>query len=333
MTYNFSDDINSFLKNIEEEIIKEYDSAPETKVVVKLLPISHNTFSEFEKIKGENGETKVTVNPQNRENVSTYVVVHETTPNQDKDIPRKPAADDRNLEHYELLLKRGRNDYEYGDTIGYHALISCDKETNENQIILYLPAITSPDQVGNVNMTPFVYGIERLVHEGQNFHLAIANQAMLSAFYLSELGYNKNQILSHVFPHKFYAKNRKDCPARMLYATKLIEETKSGKQLTDEEKAIIEEYVPWQVFMNLIKTFALRKQYPKDLKDKFIFDLEDYEAYQADPISYNYQEQKSKKNIVIKKDGIIDFSPVKTEPVDYNTEEYMKIDIKRGLKH
>lgn len=332
MTYNFSEDINLFLKKIEEEIIKEYDSAPETKVVVKLLPLSHNATSEFEKVENENGEVEVTVNPQNRENVSTYVIIHETTPGPKEGIPKKPAADDRNIEHYETLLNRGTEDSIYGSTIGYHALISCDKDTNESQITIYMPAIASPDQAGNINATPIVYGIERLVNDGQNFHLAIATQAMLSAFYLSELGYDESQIVSHVFPHNFYAKNRKECPARMLYATKLIEEAKNGKQLTDEDKAIIKEYVPWQVFMNLIKTFAIRKQFPKSLKEKFIFDFEDYSAYKNDPITYNYQEQKKNKKIEISKDGIIDFSPIKKEPVEYNTDEYMTIDTKKSHK-
>ena len=50
MEYKFSDKINEMLKNLEEQIMKEYDSSKEVGVRVNLMPKSNNTMSQYEHI-------------------------------------------------------------------------------------------------------------------------------------------------------------------------------------------------------------------------------------------------------------------------------------------
>ncbi len=164
------------------------------------------------------------------------------------------------------------------------------------EIEILMPATASPDQVSNSSVTPYIYGIERCVSENQNFHLAIANQAMLSAFVLREMGYDDKTIASvyHVLPHNALAKNKGACPARMIDASILVEKSKA-QPLNQEEMDIVQEYVPWSVFQALVMEFFERNEFPEELKRKFIYDMSDYDAYMADPEGYNYWERKLEK--------------------------------------
>ena len=50
MKYNFSEEINKMLKELESSIMDEFDSSPEIGVRVNLLPKAHNTMSQYEHI-------------------------------------------------------------------------------------------------------------------------------------------------------------------------------------------------------------------------------------------------------------------------------------------
>lgn len=296
MKYNFNDKTNQLLRDLEQEILLEYDNTPEISVRVNLLPISHNTASKYEKVYNEHGTKKTVINEHNSEHAKTVVAIHEASPGStDGSMPTKPDKNKRGIPHYERLLRYGSKNRPHGSTIGYHSIIAYPGLLNKPEIVIYLPATSSPDQVGNSNYAKYAYGIERLCGEEQNYHLVIANQAMLTAFVLREMGYDKDAAMRHVFPHNFFAKNHKECPARMLYASKLLEKTKEGLELTQEEQDIIKEYVPWQVFSNLVSTFFERDKYPQQLEEKFIMDMDDYQAYRAVPQSYNYSERKKTK--------------------------------------
>lgn len=296
MNYNFNTTTNQLLTDLEQEILTEYDNVPEISVRVNLLPMSHNTLSKYEKIFNEDGTRKTVTNEHNSEHAKTVVSIHESSPGMtDGSMPTKPDKYKRSISHYEKLLRYGSKNRPHGSTIGYHSMVAYHGLLNKPEIVIYLPATSSPDQVGNRDYAKYTYGIERLCGEEQNYHLAIANQAMLTAFVLREMGYDKESAMKHVFPHNFFAKNHKDCPARMLYASRLLEKTKAGIELTPEEQSIVKEYVPWQVFSNLIKTFLERDKYPQELENKFIMDMEDYKAYMSDPKSYNYSERKKSK--------------------------------------
>lgn len=50
MEYRFSEEINKMLRELEEAVLAEYDSSKEVGVRVNLMPKSHNTMSQYEKI-------------------------------------------------------------------------------------------------------------------------------------------------------------------------------------------------------------------------------------------------------------------------------------------
>lgn len=299
MNYNFNKETNQLLTDLEQEILREYDASPDISVRVNLLPVSHNATSQYEKVFNEDGSRKTIINEHNVEHSKTVIAIHEATPGRpDGSLPTKPDKYQRSISHYERLLRYGSKNSTHGSTIGYHAIIAYPGLLNRPEIVIYLPATSSPDQVTNRDYAKYTYGIERLCGEEQNYHLAIANQAMLTAFVLREIGYENDNIesaLRHVFPHNFFAKNNKECPARMLYASKLLEKTREELELTSEEQDIIREYVPWQVFSNLVGTFLERDKYPQQLEEKFIMDMDDYQAYIHNPQSYNYSERKKSK--------------------------------------
>ena len=296
MKYNYDDKTNKLLTDLEQEILAEYDDTPEISVRVNLLPMSHNTLSKYEKVFNEDGTRKTVTNEHNSEHAKTVVAIHESTPGMaDGSMPTKPDKYIRGIPHYEKLLRYGSKNRPHGSTIGYHSMVAYPGLLNRPEIVIYLPATSSPDQVGNRDYAKYTYGIERLCGKEQNYHLGIANQAMLTAFVLREMGYDKESAMRHVFPHNFFAKNHKDCPARMLYASRLLEKTKEGIELTSEEQDIVKEYVPWQVFSNLVGSFFERDKYPQQLEEKFIMDMDDYQAYMSSPESYNYSERKKSK--------------------------------------
>lgn len=301
MEYTFDKTKNKILKKLESKIMEEYDKAPETAVRLNLLPPSHNAFHpEYEKTIDENGTLRITNNPNNKNHTKSLVAIHETTPGKsDGSMPTKPPESEINQAYYEKILFNGSKDkvLPYGDSIGYHAMISSPGIQNKQEITLYLPAICSPYQVGNANFSEYAYGIERLCGDKQDYHLAVANQAMLTAFVLREMGYDKEAAMRHFMPHHFFAKpdkngNKKACPARMMYASELL---KKEEPLTPEELKIMEEYVPWEVFSNLVLNFFERNKYPEQLEEKFIWDMEDYHAYMENPETYNYAERKKLK--------------------------------------
>lgn len=297
MKYHFNEQINKMLKELEEQILKEYDNAPPIHVRVDLLPLNHNATSEYEKKVNEDGSVETVVNEGNREHDKTLVAIHEATPGKpDGSMPTKPDKD-IGLLYYRRILRNGDKEkvIPYGSTIGYHAMVTSKGLLDEPEIVIYMPATFSPNQVGNSAYQKYAYGIERLCGEDQNYHLAIANQAILTAFVLKQMGYDKQAAMRHVFPHNFFAKNHKECPARMLYASRLLEKTKDGTELTPEEKEILQEYVPWQVFHSLVEKFLEREKFPPELEQKFIYDKEDYIAYKENPEAYNYAERKRKK--------------------------------------
>ena len=245
-------------------------------------------------------ERTVTINENKKHKDPSYVVIHETSigknerfdiTGNDADIanlerPDKPNAYEKDWRRYDTMLNEST-------TIGYQARIDFPGMFGKNEIVINMPAVCSPGQVGNVNMNPYVYGIERCVGEEQNYHLSIANQAMLTAFVLREIGYKSSKdVQMHVFPHNFFAKNSKACPARMLYATYLINQAKKGKELNNQEIEDIREFVPWQVFSELVLEFFERNKFPQELEEKFIYDMSDYDAYVANPTGYNYSERK-----------------------------------------
>ena len=267
----------------------------------------------------------VVVNEQNTHMDPRFVVIHETTPGKTKkyedgimtenvERPTKPGRWVRSFDYYDKLIRnQGITDREsaiasadeieaefaqdrpFGRTIGYHARIDSPGLMGRDEIVLLMPATASPDQISNREMTPYVYGIERCVGEDQNYHLSIANQAMLTAFVLKEIGYDKEQAMKHIFPHNFFAKNNKACPARMLYASTLLR--KSQKEaLTDQDVEDIKEYVPWEVFTELVGEFIERDKYPQALEEKFIFDMDDYQAYTNNPQEYNYTQRRGLKH-------------------------------------
>jgi len=299
MKYNFDEKTNQMLRDLENQILEEYDNSPETHVRVNLLPLHHNATSKYEKIVDENGNKTTVINEHNEEHDKTLVAIHEATPGKsDGTMPTKPDESVVGINRYEKLLRNQDKNHGYGTTIGYHAMIAQPGLMNRSEIVLYMPATFSPDQVGNTNYAKYAYGIERLCGDKQNYHLAIANQAMLTAFVLKEMGYDKQAAMRHVFPHNFLAKNKKECPARMLYASRLLDKTKDGTELSEEELEVMKEYVPWQVFHSLVGRFLEREKFPQELEEKFIYDLSDYEAYIENPKSYNYAERRKDKSKV-----------------------------------
>lgn len=299
MKYNFNEKTNQMLKDLENQILEEYDNSPETHVRVNLLPLHHNATSKYEKIIDENGNKTTVINEHNEEHDKTLVAIHEATPGKtDGTMPTKPEESVVGLSRYEKLLQNRDKNQGYGTTIGYHAMIAQPGLMNRPEIVLYMPATFSPDQVGNTNYAKFAYGIERLCGDKQNYHLAIANQAMLTAFVLKQMGYDKQAAMRHVFPHNFLAKNKKECPARMLYASRLLDKTKDGTELTKAELEVMKEYVPWQVFHSLVGRFLEREKFPQELEEKFIYDINDYKAYMQNPEKYNYSERRKNKDKV-----------------------------------
>ena len=367
MEYKYSDQINEMLRKLEAQIMEEYDTSKEVGVRVNLMPKTHNTMSQYEKILDNNEviarmneklgelkvelagcqsrmesfrneeneeesikeekiaerlqvliqkleekiektkptEDKIIVNEHNSHADPRFVVIHETTPGMTKKYeegimteadevvrPTKPGRWVRSFDYYDKLIRnQGITDREsaiarcdeiesefaqdrpFGRTIGYHARIDAPGLFGRDEIVILLPATASPDQISNKVMTPYVYGIERCVGEEQDFHKGIATQAMLTAF---------------VF--------KQSCPNRMLYASILLQASKK-RELTEQEIADIKEYVPWEVFTNLVTTFFERDKYPEELRRKFIYDMKDYDAYMADPQGYNYEERRKNRNI------------------------------------
>lgn len=268
----------------------------------------------------------VVVNEQNTHMDPRFVVIHETTPGKTKkyedgimtenvERPTKPGRWIRSFDYYDKLIRnQGITDREsaiaradeieaefaqdrpFGRTIGYHARIDSPGLMGRDEIVLLMPATASPDQISNREMTPYVYGIERCGGEEQDYHKAVATQAMLAAFVCKEMGYDKELIEKRVFPHNFFAKFKNSCPNRMLYASILLQQGKK-RSLTAQEKEDIKEYVPWEVFSNLVVDFFERDRYPEELKRKFIYDMNDYEAYVKDPEHYNYEERRKERHI------------------------------------
>lgn len=306
--------MKKLLRDLRDEIMSEYDQSEPISVRVNLLPQSHNAMSEFEK--GNDGKVMINkngekmINKHNEHADPINIAIHETTPNNQTGVmkdgikskgikdPGKPQKNTRGAVRYDELLRYGFLEAEkrkrHGRTIGYHARIDYPGLLGRPEIVILEPAVCSPDQVTNAKFAKSVYGIERLCGEEQNYHLAVANQAMLTAFVLKEMGYDNEMAMKHIFPHNFYAKNRKACPARMLYASALVEKSKKIA-LTQEEIDSIKEYVPWEVFMGLVSTFLERDKYPQELREKFIYDMSDYDAYSKDPKNYNYSERKKQK--------------------------------------
>ena len=50
MEYKYSDQINEMLRKLEAQIMEEYDTSKEVGVRVNLMPKTHNTMSQYEKI-------------------------------------------------------------------------------------------------------------------------------------------------------------------------------------------------------------------------------------------------------------------------------------------
>lgn len=300
MKYNFDEKTNQMLKELEEQILEEYDNSSETHVRVNLLPLNHNAMSKVHKKLDDNGNMVTTIDEPNEEHDKTVVAIHEASGTGDGPYPTKPPEDevDVSIQHYEKLLRNEDKNQGYGTTIGYHAMIAQPGLMKRPEIVLYMPATCSPNQVGNPAYQKYAYGIERLCGDKQNYHLAIANQAMLTAFVLKEMGYDKQAAMRHVFPHNFFAKNKKECPARMLYASRLLDKTKDGTELTEQELEIMKEYVPWQVFHSLVGRFLEREKFPQELEEKFIYDMSDYIAYMENPQEYNYSERRESKGKV-----------------------------------
>lgn len=302
------------LRALREKIMSEYDESKSIGVRVNLLPKSHNSMSEYNR--NEDGSLKIDEdgNPEltlsNRHADPLNIVIHETSGGtlttmengietevtDESKIPTKSKAYMYDYSRYDPLARIGTGPQRpiYGSTIAYHARIDCPGLLGKNEIVLLAPAVASPSQIFNADLTPYVYGIERCVGAEQDYHIAIANQAMLTAFVLKEMGYDNKTAMSHIFLHNFYAKNRKACPARMLYASLLVEKSKT-QELTQEEMEAIKEYVPWEVFMGLVKSFLERDKYPRALEEKFIYDMSDYDAYMENPEEYNYSERKKLK--------------------------------------
>lgn len=312
----FSKEINEMLKTLTNEIMEEYDNSKEISVRVNLLPQSHNAMSEFEKdndketIQKHNGKIQA-INEHNKHADPINIAIHETslgkkaemedgleTNADDIERPTKPDAWTRSFERYDKLVRdgAGANPRRYGSTIAYHARVDYPGLMGRPEIVIIEPAVCSPDQITNKELAAYTYGIERCVGEEQNYHLAIANQAMLTAFVLREMGYDKDTAMRHIFPHNFFAKNNKACPARMLYASTLLRKSQKEK-LTEQEIEDIKEYVPWEVYMKLVKTFLERDKYPQQLEEKFIYDMSDYEAYMKSPKEYNYRQRKPLEKI------------------------------------
>lgn len=317
----FSKEINDMLDELKHEIMEEYDNSKEISVRVNLLPRSHNAMSEYEKdndketIKNSNGKIK-NINEHSKHADPINIAIHETSPGKtpymqdglETDLdeierPTKPIAWTRGFDRYDKLVRDGSGEEprRYGSTIGYHARVDYPGLMGRPEIVIIEPAVCSPSQITNKDLTKYTYGIERCTGEEQDFHLAIANQAMLTAFVLREMGYDKDTAMRHFFPHNFFAKNKKACPARMLYASALLRKSQEEK-LTEQEIADIKEYVPWEVYMELVRTFLERDKYPQELEEKFIYDMSDYDAYMKDPKRYNYRQRKPLDKIK-KRDG------------------------------
>ena len=298
MKYNYDEKTNKMLEELQASILEEYDNSPAISVRLNLLPMNHNAYDKYVRIKNEDGTFRTEIREHKVQNPVKTIAIHEATPGKaDGSMPTKPPRYVTDVNHYERLVKSGtpKNPRPYGDSTAYHAMVAYPGLFGNPEIVLYLPATSSPEQLANKPLTKYAYGIERLCGEEQNYHLAIANQAMLAAFVLREIGYDKQAGAKHVFPHQFFARNNKACPARMLYATDLLEKTKTGKHLTQQEEDALKEYVPWDVFVNLVETFYERDKYPLELEQKFIMDHSDYEAYKKDPEHYNYAERRKFK--------------------------------------
>ena len=270
----------------------------------------------------------VLTNEQNRHVDPRFVAIHETTPGMTKKYeqgimteadevvrPTKPGRWVRSFDYYDKLIRnQGITDREsaiarcdeieaefaqdrpFGRTIGYHARIDAPGLFGRDEIVILLPATASPDQISNKVMTPYVYSIERCVGEEQDFHKGIATQAMLTAFVFKQLGYDEETIKKRVFPHNFFAKFKQSCPNRMLYASILLQASKK-RELTEQEIEDIKEYVPWEVFTNLVVDFFERDKYPEELRKKFVYDMADYDAYVADPKGYDYEKRRKERHI------------------------------------
>lgn len=344
---SYNEEIKEILRNLRNDIIREYDESEEIGVRVNLMPMSHNSMSEREK--NEDGTIKAENNYWNRHENPLNIAIHEATPGktavmdytkqkeneknkgvyvEDLELPTKPPKHICGWQRYDPLVRFGAKikdkdgnlftRYKYGSTIGYHARIDYPGQFGRPEIVIIEPAVCSPDQIGNKPLAPYIYGIERCVGEEQNYHLAVANQAMLTAFVLREMGYDSKTAMTHVNTHNFWALNKKACPARMLYASNLVWQSEKRK-LSNEEIDIIKEYVPFEVFMGLVKTFLERDIYPQELDQKFIYDMSDYEAYMKNPKAYNYRERKPLNKI--RKNLTIGFKP---EEQKYNIEFFDK---------
>lgn len=344
---SYNEEIKEILRNLRNDIIREYDESEEIGVRVNLMPMSHNSMSEREK--NEDGTIKAENNYWNRHENPLNIAIHEATPGktavmdytkqrenvknkggyvEDLELPTKPPKHICGWQRYDPLVRFGAKikdkdgnlftRYKYGSTIGYHARIDYPGQFGRPEIVIIEPAVCSPDQIGNKPLAPYIYGIERCVGEEQNYHLAVANQAMLTAFVLREMGYDSKTAMTHVNTHNFWALNKKACPARMLYASNLVWQSEKRK-LSNEEIDIIKEYVPFEVFMGLVKTFLERDIYPQELDQKFIYDMSDYEAYMKNPKAYNYRERKPLNKI--RKNLTIGFKP---EEQKYNIENFDK---------
>lgn len=335
INYSYKEEINKMLRELRDEIISEYDKSDEISVRVNLLPQSHNSMSELEK--NEDGTIKAKNNYWNRHEDPLNIAIHEATPGKTPfmdytkqksseksmdinkvELPTKPAKHICGWLRYDPLVRYGAKikdkngnlitRYKYGSTVGYHARIDYPGQFGKPEIVIIEPAVCSPDQIGNKPVAPYIYGIERCVGEEQDYHLSVANQAMLTAFVLREMGYDSKTAMTHVNTHNFWSINKKACPARMLYASNLVWQSEKRK-LTGEECDIIKEYVPYEVFMGLVKTFLERDKYPQELEEKFIYDMSDYEAYMKNPEQYNYRQRKPLNKI--KPNSTVGFKPEK----------------------
>ena len=307
-------------KENEEEAIKE------EKIAERLQSLIQKLEEKIEKTKPT--EDKIIVNEHNSHADPRFVVIHETTPGMTKKYedgimteadevvrPTKPGRWVRSFDYYDKLIRnQGITDREsaiarcdeieaefaqnrpFGRTIGYHARIDAPGLFGRDEIVILLPATASPDQISNKVMTPYVYGIERCVGEEQDFHKGIATQAMLTAFVFKQLGYDVETVKKRVFPHNFFARFKQSCPNRMLYASILLQASKK-RELTEQELADIKEYVPWEVFTNLVVDFFERDRYPEELRKKFVYDMADYDAYVADPKGYDYEKRRKERHI------------------------------------
>ena len=305
---------------------RDEDVTEESKLAERLETLINKLEEKIEKTKPT--EDKVLINPHNAHEDPRFVAIHETTPGMTKKYeqgimteadevirPTKPGRWVRSFDYYDKLIRnQGVTDREsaiarcdeieaefaqdrpFGRTIGYHARIDAPGLLGRDEIVILLPATASPDQVSNKFVTPYVYGIERCVGEEQDFHKGIATQAMLTAFVFKQLGYDVETVKKRVFPHNFFARLKNSCPNRMLYASILLQASKK-RELTEQELEDIKEYVPWEVFTNLVVDFFERDKYPEELRKKFIYDMADYDAYMADPQGYNYEERRKERHI------------------------------------